>query len=133
MSNTRPLSRAKADSAFTMVKEALSKVDTYGASKAVLQGPGIQCDGWCVTLEETDIEFWPGWVLDRISDDLNASGVFAEPVTHCHLALYRADTPVSGGEAEQLVKQWDNAMAQGSEWAKERVAARMAAYLRNNG
>lgn len=89
MSSTpAPLSRAKAEAAFTLVKETLDGADTYGTSRAVLQDPGVQCGGWSVTLEETGIDFWPGWVLDRIGDDLQAAGVFAEPVTHCHLGLY---------------------------------------------
>lgn len=85
-----PLPDAKAEAAFKIVKETLAKRDPGAADRAILQEPGVQCEGWSVTLEETHIDFWPGWVIDMVGDDLDIAGVFAEPVTHCHLGLYRA-------------------------------------------
>jgi len=82
---TPVLTKAQAERAFELIK---AQLDDDGRRRAILQEPGVQCSGWCVTLEETAIEFWPGHVTDMIGNALQKSGVFAEPVTHCHLGLY---------------------------------------------
>lgn len=84
---TPVLTQDEANRAFALIK---AQLDDDGAQRAILQEPGVQCNGWCVTLEETGIEFWPGHVTDMIGDALRNLGVFAEPVTHCHLGLYPA-------------------------------------------
>jgi hypothetical protein len=84
---TPVLTKAQAQAAFAKIK---AQLDETGAERAILQEPGVQCNGWCVTLEETNIDFWPGHITDTIGDALQRSGVFAEPVTHCHLGLYPA-------------------------------------------
>jgi hypothetical protein len=85
--DTPVLTKEQAEGAFAMIK---AQLDDEGAERAILQEPGVQCRGWCVTLEETSIEFWPGHITDTIGDHLSKAGVFAEPVTHCHLGLYPA-------------------------------------------
>lgn len=84
------LTDSKAQQMFAMIKGELTKAIPDSAERALLQEPGVQCNGWCVTLETEALDFWPGWLLDRIGDDLRAAGVFAEPVSHCHLGLYPA-------------------------------------------
>lgn len=91
MSETHaPLSKDTAEAVLTLAKALLSQRDPYAATRIILQEPGIQCRGWSLTLEETDIEFWPGWFAEEVRPILQAAGVFAEPVTHCHLGLYPA-------------------------------------------
>lgn len=84
-----PLTQEQAEAAFELVKLTLATVDPGAAKRAILQDPGVQCRGWSITLEETDLDFWPGWVGDQLLDHW-PPGVFAEPVTHCHLGLYPA-------------------------------------------
>lgn len=88
MTDTEQLTREQAEAAFILVRLALFEVDPYGSQRAVLQEPGVQCTGWAITLEETDIEFWPGWVSNKIGEFGWPDGVFAEPVTDYHLGLY---------------------------------------------
>lgn len=88
MDETEQLTREKAEATFALVKEHLAKADPYAAEVVILQEPGVQCDGWSITLEETGIDFWPGWVSEKIGEFGWPEGVFAEPVTHCHLGLY---------------------------------------------
>ena len=90
------LSKDTAEAILTLAKSLLHTVDQWAASKIILQEPGVQCRGWCLTLEETNIEFWPGWLIEQTRsieperDPLTEAGVFAEAVSHCHLGLYPA-------------------------------------------
>lgn len=87
MTDTSQLTRDQAEATFTLVKQWLATADPGFAKDAILQEPGVQCDGWCITLE-CDMDFWPGWVCDKIGEFGWPTGVFAEPVSHCHLGLY---------------------------------------------
>lgn len=87
---TPVLTKDKAEAVLVLAKAMLALRDPYAADKIILQEPGVQCRGWCLTLEETDIEFWPGWFAEEARSALKGAGVFAEPVTHCHLGLYPA-------------------------------------------
>lgn len=73
---------------------------------------------WAYQITERTAVAWPSWVH-----------VECVAASWC-ISLHPVTEPSTTSAGHALVKQWDNAMAQGSEWAKERVAARMAEYLR---
>lgn len=103
MTDNEQLTREQAEAAFALVKEHLATADPSYASDAILQEPGIQCTGWAITLE-CDMESWPVWVNDKIGELGWPDGVFAEPVTHCHLGLYVLWSPRIKGNSVTWVK-----------------------------
>ena len=85
------LTRTQAKDTLSKVKALLAERCPDSAERAILQDPGVQCTGWCITLEASEaFDFWPGYITDGIGDELRTVGVFIEPVTHCHLGLYPA-------------------------------------------
>lgn len=128
---TTPLTRQKAEDTLVKVRTLLAERCPDSAEQAILQDPGAQCSGWCITLEASEaFDFWPGYITDRIGDELQAVGVFAEPVTHCHLGLYPAPNAEESRTNAQIADDYERAVATGNEWGAHRVAAKMAKRLR---
>lgn len=97
----------------------------YGDAPAMYK-PGHEGAMWVLSLEG-----YGEWATDISADpDVKwPEGVFAEPVADWCLGLYPATDPTVISEGQALAKQWETAVAQGNEWAQQKVGAAMAKFL----
>ena len=122
---TAVLTVGKFDAARKVVTEWLG---SHGYDLATPYKPGHEGPMWVLSLEG-----YEDWAI-RITNDESVTwppGVFAEPVSGWCLGLYPAPDRQVTNDGQGLAQQWETAVAQGNEWAKDRIGARMAEFLRN--